>query len=245
MQGCMKRQPALLLMLTLASCTPDSSDPLDSSGMDDQSLKECFNFDLECDDGQVCKPVDQRENRHACLPAEAEGYCDDSSDCGPDGYCVGETSYLNLFDWTEETAGTCHSLSGEGAPCFNFNFECRGDLVCAPANPSESFQTCRPPSAEEAPCDDDADCDPDNGWYCLHESVGAAGECGLLKNSEDPCLFDWTCSDGLSCIPSDADPDQTFCNPPGQAGDYCDTDSDCVLPLECNYTGRDNRWKCG
>jgi len=238
----MNHSTSLLLLISVASCAPSGSELLDTSGMDDSASTECFNFDLECDDGTVCKPVDVREERHACLPPEPEGYCDDDSDCGPDGFCAGETSHLNLFDWTEKTAGTCHSISEEGEPCINFNFECRGDLVCAPADHLETLQTCRP-AGSEAPCDDDADCDPDNGWFCLYEGIGVAGECGLLKNSQDSCLFDWTCSDGLSCIPSD-DPAHTFCNPPGNAGDYCDSNSDCVLPLECNYTARDGRWRC-
>lgn len=62
--------------------------------------------------------------------------------------------------------------------CFNFNFECEGDLVCRPLNSTEQDQTCRDKGGYDGLCDDDNDCV--EGRLCVGEEVAtyrSAGRC--------------------------------------------------------------------
>ncbi len=237
--GMRRSSLVLAACVALVGCASDPEDLGGDGSADDidwSTVEECFNFDLECDGDTVCKPVSWDESRHACLPAEPEGYCDDDSDCGDDGFCVGEVGWLSLWDvfaQDEPGAGRCHAISEEGEPCYNFNFECRGDLVCRPAASDSSYQTCQPAGPGDGYCDDDDDCDPANGIYCLDERAGInAGQCGLVKGADERCLIDWECADGLSCVPQGVD---SFCLPLLDKGGKCDSDDDCKLPYSCDY----------
>lgn len=249
----MSAKPAIvatLILFALPGCAEDPLDELEADGRDDaaRTVTECFNFDLECDDGTVCKPLDLYERKHACLPAQPTGLCDDNSDCGPDGFCVGEIGYLDFWDLlvTPARAGECHSLLEEGELCYNFDFECRGDLVCTPGDRNESYQTCRD-AVGTGYCDNDEDCDMDNGYFCAYERANA-GQCTQTRGANERCWFNFECDDGYTCAPgNDTGPlggRLYFCVPLRQSGERCNDDSDCAeLDSYCDYSWGGS-WKC-
>ena len=99
----------------------------------------------------------------------------------------------------------------EGEQCFNFNFECKSGLICAPIDASEEVQVCMKPRTEpRAYCDDDADCA--GSMVCFGDEVRwidlgtfvwpemRVGRCHEFGGNGASCiLFDFECQDGLRC----------------------------------------------
>lgn len=51
----------------------------------------CFDFNIECKSGLVCRPEDVAESSQVCLPPGGSGaLCDDDADCAPGHLCLGE-----------------------------------------------------------------------------------------------------------------------------------------------------------
>jgi hypothetical protein len=222
----------------------DKSDTSDyPDGIDWSRVQECFNFDVECPEGTVCRPLDLGEEKHVCLPAGPVGLCDSDSDCGADGFCVGEVGWLDLLSMFAEIpphAGRCHSIKEEGEQCYNFNFECRGDLVCRPGDWEESYQTCQPDDGSGW-CDDDDDCNQENGFFCIGED-GHAGQCVKINGANERCWFNIECGDGYTCVPSRHQnwlgEYESFCVPLRETGETCDDNDDCVgVTSYCQWQG--------
>lgn len=149
-----------------------------------------------------------------------------------DGACLGDGKSDLIDGWL-----------GDGERCFNFNFECAGDLTCRPELYDEQVHACRAPGLEHEYCDDDDDCGASAGcvnedtlqplglsWdrIGLDEAVPNAGVCVAMSGAGGRCYnFNFECSGGLVCRPYSQGERDQFCLPRTDS-EACDDDDDCV-----------------